>query len=54
MSDTQSTQPNELRDNRMWRSINEYQGGERFEDWLKREHPTQSQKVFDPPRMSVR
>jgi molybdopterin-containing oxidoreductase family iron-sulfur binding subunit len=50
MSDTQSTQPNELRDNRMWRSINEYQGGERFEDWLKREHPTQSQKVFDPPQ----
>jgi molybdopterin-containing oxidoreductase family iron-sulfur binding subunit len=54
MSESQTTQPNDLRTDlpgeRMWRSLNEYEGGERFEDQLKRAHPAQTQKVFDPPQ----
>jgi molybdopterin-containing oxidoreductase family iron-sulfur binding subunit len=34
---------------RMWRSLAEYHGGERFELRLQRQHPQQTHKVFDPP-----
>jgi molybdopterin-containing oxidoreductase family iron-sulfur binding subunit len=33
----------------MWRSLAEYDGQERFQERLLRQHPRQSQKVFDPP-----
>ena len=35
---------------RMWRSLAEYDGRERFQERLLRKHPQQTQKVFDPPQ----
>jgi len=34
---------------RMWRSLADYNGAERFQERLLREHPQQTQKVFDAP-----
>jgi len=34
---------------RMWRSLAEYNGAERFQERLLRQHPQQTQKVFDAP-----
>jgi len=34
---------------RMWRSLAEYNGAERFQERLLRQHPQQTKKVFDAP-----
>jgi len=40
----------DLQKTKMWRSLAEYHGQAGFQEQLLREHPQQTQKVFDPPQ----